>query len=82
MVRLQRIESPSKEKVTAEENLRQGGSGRAPLVSMMQSADFRNGDDRSGVWRLDRSVLRAIFLQRQVRPAPMIVTNEALDVSV
>ena len=57
-------------------------SDSAPLVMMMQSANFRDGDDPSGIWRLDRSGLRAVVLQRQVRRAVMVISNEAFEISV
>jgi hypothetical protein len=55
-------------------------SGSAPLVTMMQPTHLRNGDDVSSVWRLDRSGLRAVFLQRQMGAAAMIIVREAFEV--
>jgi hypothetical protein len=43
-----------------------GGSGSAPLVPMVQPTAYRNGDDPSSVWQLDRSGLRAVLVQRQM----------------
>src|SRR5262245_21189176 len=57
-------------------------SGRATLITMMQSTHLRNGDDPSSVWCLDRSRLRAVFLQCQVCAAAMIIFREAFQVPV
>src|SRR5829696_7171180 len=48
-------------------------SGGAPLITMMQPTNFRNRNDPSSVWRLDRSGFRAVFLQRQVCAAAMVI---------
>jgi hypothetical protein len=37
------------------------GSGHPALVAVVQSADLRESDDSPGLWRLDRSSLRAVF---------------------
>ena len=49
---------------------------------MMESADLGNRNDLPEFRRLDRARLRRILLQSQVRPAPMIVVQEALKVPV
>src|SRR5271170_4291352 len=49
---------------------------------MMEPTHLRNRDDRSRSWPLDRSGLRTVFLQSQVRSASMIVVDEVLKVSV
>jgi hypothetical protein len=51
-------------------------SGRAPLVTVMQAADLRNGKDPSSICGLDRSGLRGVILQRQVGPGPMVIGSE------
>ena len=56
-------------------------SGGAPLITMMQPTNFRNRNDPSSVWRLDRSGFRAVFLQRQVCAAAMVIVGEAFEVS-
>ena len=49
---------------------------------MMESTHLQNGDDPSRIWLLDRSGLRAVLLQCQMRSASMIVVDEVLKVSV
>ena len=48
---------------------------------MMESADFRHRNNRPYVRRLDRARDRRVLLQSQVRPAPMIIVHEALQVT-
>ena len=57
-------------------------SGSAPLAPMVQPTHLWNGDDPSGVWRLNRSGLRAVLLERQMGAAAMVVFREAFEVSV
>ena len=59
-----------------------GVSGSAPLVPMVQPANLRNGDDPSSTWRLNRSRLRAVFLQCQMGPAAMVIINEQFEMPV
>src|SRR5215472_14399177 len=54
-------------------------SGGAPLVSVMQPAQHRNP---AKLWRLNRSVLRTIFVQCQVNAVPMIIVYECPEVPV
>ncbi len=54
----------------------------AALVTMIESADFRHGNNPPHVRRLDRARFRCVLLQSQVRPAPMIVIHETLQVTV
>ena len=49
---------------------------------MMESADFRHGNNPPHVRRLDWARNRRILLPSQVRPAPMIVVHETLQVMV
>jgi len=56
-------------------------SGGAPLITMMQPTNFRNRDDPSSVWGLDRSRLRTVFLQRQMCAAAMVIVRETFEVS-
>ena len=46
------------------------------LVTVMQSTDFRNGDDLSGGGWLNGPRLRRILLKAKVRAAPMIIIGE------
>src|SRR5215472_5089349 len=52
----------------------------APFVSMMQPTQDRDRHDPATLWRLDRSGLRTIFLQRQVNSVPMIIIHECVEV--
>ena len=54
----------------------------AALVTMIESADFRHRNNPPHVRRLDRAGNRCVLLQSQVRPAPMIVVRETLQVMV
>lgn len=49
-------------------------------AARMQPTHLRNGDDVSSVRRLDRSGLRAVFLQRQMGAAAMLIVHEAFEV--
>ncbi len=53
----------------------------AALVTMMESADFRHRNNPPHVSRLDRARNRRVLLPSQVRPAPMIVAHETLQVT-
>src|SRR5262245_9761169 len=57
-------------------------SGSASLVPMMQSTDLWDCNDWSAIRRLDRSRLRAVFLQRKMGAATVVILNEAFQVSV
>ena len=46
---------------------------KPPYVAVMQSADLRQFNDRPQLRWLNRSGLRCIFLQRQVRAGPIII---------
>jgi len=48
-------------------------SSLPPFVAVMQSADLRQFDDRPPLRRLNRSGLRCILLQRQVRARPVVI---------
>ena len=54
----------------------------AALVPMMESADFWHRNNSPHVRRLDGARNRRVLLQSQVRPAPMIVVHETLQVTV
>ena len=45
-----------------------GWSGREAFVTMMQTADLGQGNDRSGPGRLNGSTIRCILADRQVGP--------------
>ena len=49
---------------------------------MRESADFRHRNNPPHVRRLDRARNWRVFLQAQVRPAPMIVVHETLQATV
>ena len=51
------------------------GSGRDPLVTMMQAADLREGDDISSVDCLHRPPIRGVLIQRQMT-ARLVVINQ------
>lgn len=63
-------------------NRAEDASMRRALVTMMNSADCRHGNNPPQVRRLDRTRFRCVLLQSQVRPAPMIVTHETMQVTV
>ena len=50
-------------------------SSRPPFVAVMQSADLRQFHDRPQLRRLNRSGLRCIFFQRQVRARPVVISE-------
>ena len=45
-----------------------GWSGREAFVTMMQTADLGQGNDRSGPGRLNGSSIRCVLAERQVGP--------------
>ena len=45
-----------------------GWSGREAFVTMMQTADLGQGNDRSGPGRLNGSTIRCVLADRQVGP--------------
>ena len=49
------------------------GSGRATLVAMVQAADLWEGDNVAGRGRLHRPGLGAIFVDREMRAASVVV---------
>ena len=49
------------------------GLGGAPLISVMETANFGYRDDRPGGSFGRRSVIGGVFLEREVRSGPMIV---------
>ncbi len=53
--------------------VRKIGSSGQPLVTMMQAADQRKGDDLPGAARLDWPGDRAVLVQRQVRARAVII---------
>ncbi len=55
--------------------------GGAALITMMESADFRDRKHAPRVRRLDRARLRRVLLLPQVRPALRIVVHETLQVT-
>lgn len=59
-----------------------GDLGGPPLVTMMESADLRNRNDRPLFGRPDGPSLRRVLLQSQVCPGSMIVIEEISKVPV
>jgi hypothetical protein len=57
-------------------------SGGAPLVSVVKTANLRNGNNRSRLQRLYGSRFGRILGQRKVRPGCVIVREEGLHVPV
>jgi hypothetical protein len=54
---------------------REDGAGRlrcAPLITVMETTDFRDRDDRSGGCSRDRSVIWRVFLEAEMGSTPMI----------
>ena len=51
------------------------GSGREPLVAMMQTADLWNGDDLTRIGWMNRTWFRAALLKRQVRSGSMVIVE-------
>ena len=43
------------------------------LIAMMQTADLREGNNLARGWRMYRSGLRAILVEREMRPALVII---------
>jgi hypothetical protein len=50
-------------------------SGRAPLVAMMEAADFRDGNDVPGIGRLNWPRFARVLFQGKVRSA-FVVTGQ------
>ena len=50
------------------DRIRAGRSGREAFVTMMQTADLGQGNDRSGPGRLNGSSIRCVLVERQVGP--------------
>jgi len=57
-------------------------SGGATLVPMMESAHLRSCDDPPSLRWLDGAWLWRVLVQAQVRPTPMIIAQEPLQVAV
>ena len=57
-------------------------SGSPALVPVMEAANLGNGNDRSDLRCLDCTWFRTVLLQRQMRPGPMIITAERLQMAV
>jgi hypothetical protein len=55
---------------------------RPAFVSMVEAADFSNGNDRSEFGWLHRSSFRGVFSQREVRPGLVIIRDKRLHVLV
>ncbi len=67
-------EAPDERRVgVVHGKVRRIGSGGQPLVTMMQAADQRKGDDLPGAARLDWPGDRAVLVQRQVRARAVII---------
>jgi hypothetical protein len=49
--------------------------GRPPLISVAQTADFGNCDDLPGGGCGDRSVVRSVFVEPEVRARPMVIAE-------
>jgi hypothetical protein len=49
--------------------------GREALVAMMQPADLRDGDDSAVPRRLDRVRVRAVLVERKMRPGTMVIVH-------
>ncbi len=52
-----------------------GWSGREAFVTMMQTADLGQGNDRSGPGRLNGSSIRCVLAERQVGPWTVIIVE-------
>ena len=48
-------------------------SGREAFVTMVQTTDLWNGDHLPSVWRMNRTGIRAVLSQRQMRSGSVIV---------
>ena len=51
------------------------GSGRESLVAMMKAADLWSGDDLTRIGWMNRTWLRAVLPQRQVRSGSMVIVK-------
>ncbi len=73
-IKLAHGEAPDERRVgVVHGKVRRIGSGGQPLVTMMQAADQRKGDDLPGAARLDWPGDRAVLVQRQVRARAVII---------
>src|SRR5215813_11456615 len=57
-------------------------SGRAPFVSVMETADLRDSYDPSQFWWLHGPRFRRVLIQREVCSGLVIIRNERLHVPV
>jgi hypothetical protein len=57
-------------------------SGSPALVPVMEAANLRDRNDPSGLRCLDSAWFRAVLLQCQMGPGPMIITAECLQMVV
>ena len=55
-------------------------SGRSSLVPMVQAANFGERDNPADVRGMDRPWFRGVFVQSEMRSAPVIVVHEATEV--
>jgi hypothetical protein len=55
------------------------GSGGATLVTVMQSAHLRDGDNSSAIALLHRPWFGRVLLQRQVRAGFVVISQEPSD---
>ena len=57
-------------------------SGSPAFVSMVETADFGNGHDRSEFRWLSRSRFRGVFGQREMRPGLVVIPDKRLYMPV
>jgi hypothetical protein len=61
----------------------QGGPAKslrcAPFIAVMETTDFGDRNDRPGGCSRDRSVIWRVFLEAEVRSAPMIILAVGLE---
>jgi hypothetical protein len=55
-------------------------SGRSSFVAMMQAANFGEGDNFADVRAVDRPWFRGVFLQCEMRSAPVIEVDNATPI--
>ena len=55
-------------------------SGRSSLVTMVQAANFGEREDPVDIRAMDRPWLRGVFVQSEMRSAPVIVVRETTEV--
>jgi hypothetical protein len=53
----------------------ESGSGGEAFVAMVKPADLRNRDHLAAIRRLDGASIRAVFVERQMRPRAVIVID-------